>query len=325
MRVLVLGGTTFIGRRVVERLHARGDQVLVVHRGRHEPDPWVPVGHLRADRQELFRHADRIRDFDPAAVVDSYALTGQDVAAVLPALPEVPTVVLSSQDVYQAFTGLRTGRCLAPVPLDEGAELRRDRYPYRADGPPGVPRDYEKLDVEEAWAERGAVLLRLPMVYGPHDAQRREELVLRRVRAGRGRMPVGAGNLLWSRAHVEDVATGVLAALDRPEAAGLAVNLGEPATVPIREWLEQILRSAGARLELVRVPEPALPPELALTGAPAQHVLASVARAQELLGWSPGAPEARVADSVRWHLDHPPATAWTEEDTDRDEAALRRA
>jgi len=39
MRVLVLGGTTFIGRRVVERLHGRGDEVLVVHRGQHQPAP----------------------------------------------------------------------------------------------------------------------------------------------------------------------------------------------------------------------------------------------------------------------------------------------
>ncbi len=37
----MLGGTTFIGRRVVERLHGRGDEVLVVHRGRHQPAPWM--------------------------------------------------------------------------------------------------------------------------------------------------------------------------------------------------------------------------------------------------------------------------------------------
>ena len=46
MRVLVLGRTCFLGRRVVERLHARGDSVLVAHRGRSEPAPWIPVQHL---------------------------------------------------------------------------------------------------------------------------------------------------------------------------------------------------------------------------------------------------------------------------------------
>ena len=325
MRILVLGGTTFIGRRVVERLHERGDQVLVVHRGHHEPAPWIAVSHLRVDRHELVRHAYEVQVFAPEAVVDTYALTAGDVTDVLEVLPEVPTVVLSSQDVYQAYTGLRTHRCEAAVPLTEDSELRRDRYPYRGAGLEGVPDDYEKLDVEEHWLARGAVVLRLPVVYGPHDQQRREDLVLRRVRAGRQQMPVGAGNLLWTRAHVDDIATGVLPALDTRAADGLAVNLGEPETVPIIEWLKQIVRAADARLELVRVPDHALPPELALTGAPVQHILTSVHRAQQLLGWSPTDPERRVAESVDWHVANPPDRAWTDDDNRTDDAALSAA
>lgn len=323
MRVLVLGGTTFIGRRIVERLYERGDEVLVVHRGHHEPSPWVPVGHLRADRRALSDHAGEINRFAPEAVVDTYALSAEDVNAVLPVLPEVPTVVLSSQDVYQAYTGLQTGRCEAPVPLTEDSELRRVRYPYRGAGLAGVPDDYDKLDVEERWLDRGAVVLRLPMVYGPHDPQRREELVLRRIRAGRQQMPVGAGNLLWSRAHVDDAATGVLAALDTRAADGTAVNLADPLTVPIIAWLEQIIQAAGASMELVRVPDSVLPAELAVTGAPAQHMLASVSRAERLLGWAPDDPQRRVAESVRWHLDHPPEGGWTAEDARTDDEALR--
>ncbi len=123
-------------------------------------------------------------------------MTAGDVTAVQPVLLEVPTVVLSSQDVYQAYTGLRTNRFESPVPLTADSEPRRDRYPYRGSGLEGVPDDYEKLDVEERWLARGAVVLRLPMVYGPHDQQRREDLVLRRIRGGRQRMPIGAGNLL---------------------------------------------------------------------------------------------------------------------------------
>lgn len=321
----MLGGTTFIGRRVVERLHDRGDEVLVVHRGQHQPEPWVPVDHLLVDRQDLQQHAGEVAEFAPAAVVDTCAMTARDVTAALPVLPEVPTVVLSSQDVYQAYTGLRTNRCESPVPLTEESELRRARYPYRGSGLEGVPEDYEKLDVEKRWLARGAVVLRLPMVYGPHDPQRREDLVLRRVRARRAQMPIGAGNLLWTRAHVDDVATGVLAALDTRAADGLAINVGEAQTVPIRVWVEQIVSAADADLELVQVPEAALPADVALTGAPPQHMLASVQRAAQLLAWSPGEPELRVVESVRWHLENPPDTAWTDEDTRADDAALAAA
>ena len=194
--MLVLGGTGFIGRRIVERLHARGEQVLVVHRGTSEPSRWVAVEHLHADRHHLADHAGRIRGFDPQAIVDAIALTAADVDAVLPILPAVPAVVLSSQDVYQASVGLRTGQVEDSVPLDEDARLRHQRYPYRGMGYPGVPEDYDKFDVEQRWLARGAVVLRLPMVYGPHDDQVREDMVLRRIRAGRAVMPVGAGNLL---------------------------------------------------------------------------------------------------------------------------------
>ncbi|NMD97028.1 NAD-dependent epimerase/dehydratase family protein [Rhodococcus sp. BL-253-APC-6A1W] len=322
MRVLVLGGTTFIGRRIVERLHERGDRVLVVHRGHHEPSPWVAVDHLRVDRLALGDHADDVRRFDPDAVVDTYALTADHVDAVLPAIPEVPTVVLSSVDVYQAFTGLTSGRCESAVPLTEDSEVRRERYPYRGARRPGIPDAYDKLDVEERWLPRGAVVLRLPMVYGPHDPQRREDPVLRRIRAGRQHIPVGAGNLLWTRVHVDDVATGVLAALDTRAADGMAVNLGEPATVPVIAWVEQIIAAAGSALEPVRVPESVLPGELALMGGPAQHVLVSVSRAENLLGWSPGDPQQREAESVRWHLDNPPASTWSAEDSRVDEDAL---
>lgn len=331
MRVLVLGGTWFLGRRVVERLHARGDEVLVVHRGRAEPPEWDAAGwsavrHLHCDRHDLASHTERLRRFAPEAVVDSCALTGADVDAVAPVLPEVPTVVLSSQDVYQAFTGLRTGRCESPVPVCEDSELRRERYPYRGLDLAAVPEDYDKLDVEDRWLARNAVILRLPLIYGPHDRQRREDLVLRRLRAGRARIPIGAGNLLWTRGYVDDVATGVLAALDSRVADGMAVNLGEPRTLPIRGWIEQILTAAGADVELVRVPDSALPADLALTAAPAQHLLFCVQRAERLLGWAPVEPGRRVAESVRWHLDHPPAEpGWTEADSRADEEALVQA
>ncbi|MGW4735342.1 NAD-dependent epimerase/dehydratase family protein, partial [Streptomyces shenzhenensis] len=41
MRLLVLGGTEFVGRAVVESALRRGWEVTVFHRGRHTPPPGV--------------------------------------------------------------------------------------------------------------------------------------------------------------------------------------------------------------------------------------------------------------------------------------------
>lgn len=209
------------------------------------------------------------------------------------------------------------------MPITEDAGLRTERYLYRGAGIESLPDDYDKLDVEERWLRRGAVVLRLPLIYGPYDRQRREEAILRRLRAHRKHIPIGAGNLLWTRGHVDDLATGVLAAIDTRAADGLAVNLGEAPTVTVRAWLTQILAAAGGGAELVTVADAMLPPDLAVTAAPTQHLLFSLARAQQLLGWSPGDPMARVKESVRWHLDHPPTgITWTDADSTQDDAAL---
>src|SRR6266508_3660647 len=198
VRVVVLGGTGFIGRRVVEQLVSRGDDVLVVHRGVTEPPGWVDCRHLHAARTAFAEVSGEVRRFAPDAVLDSHALTAADVAAVLPCLPDAALVALSSMDVYRAYEHFRARREGEPVPLDEDAAVRVGRYPYR--GEEIGEDDYEKLDVEPPYLARGGT-------------------VLRRVRAGRRRIPVGAGTLLLTRLYVHDAASAVLAALDNPAAA----------------------------------------------------------------------------------------------------------
>ncbi|HKD97606.1 MAG TPA: NAD-dependent epimerase/dehydratase family protein [Micromonosporaceae bacterium] len=323
MRVAVVGGTEFIGRRVVEWLAARGDEVLVAHRGRTEPDDLPPVEHVHVDRRDFTGVADRVRGFAPDAVVDSNALTAADVGAVLPHLPDVPLVLLSSMDVYRVYELLNAGDdAPLPVPFDEDAPLRVGRYPYRGKG--WGDDDYDKLDVEPPYLARGASVLRLAMVYGPRDPQRREEFVLRRVRAGRDRIPMGTGATLFTRVHVDDCAGAVLAALDRPDvAAGRVFNIGEDGSYSVRAWARLILRAAGHPAELVTVPDDLLPADLRLTRYVPQHLLATSARAGHLLGWRPSDTATRVADSVRWHLANPPGDAST--DFTADDAALAAA
>jgi nucleoside-diphosphate-sugar epimerase len=323
MRVVVIGGTEFIGRRVVESLVGRGDEVVVIHRGRTEPPDGPPCTHLHVDRAEFATVAGEVRALRPDAVVDTIALTRHDVAAVLPHLPDTHLVVLSSMDVYEVFTrAFAEDDTPMAVPVDETGPLRTTRYPYRG----RIPDldDYDKLDVEPAYLDRGGTALRLGMVYGPHDPQRREEFVLRRVRAGRIRIPVGPAEALMTRLHVDDAAGAVLAALDRPaEAAGQVFNIGENTWYSTRAWMRQILAAAGHRADLVRVPDSALPADLRLTRALPQHLQVTSRKAMELLGWRPEDAATAVPRSVRWHRANPPAGQST--DFAADDAALGEA
>jgi nucleoside-diphosphate-sugar epimerase len=305
LKVIVLGGTRFIGRAIVEELAASGNEVLVVHRGNLEPDDMPPVQHLHADRMELGAHRKELASFGPDAAVDCRALTREDSEAVLDALPGgLRLVVISSIDVYRAFGALNQDRETDPVPLDEDSPVRPTRYPYRG-LMPGMDH-YDKLDVEDVYLARGATSVRLPMVYGEHDYQLREEFILRRLRAGRGRIPFGAGTWLACRAYVRDVARGVHLVLESPEAAGHVLNLCEDRTYSMRMWSRMILDAAGSTAELVRVADDVLPEDLKPTGTMSQHIVVSAQKACSSLGWTTSDPEESLGTSVRWHLANPP-------------------
>jgi nucleoside-diphosphate-sugar epimerase len=305
VRIIVLGGTRFIGRAAVEELSSAGHEMLIVHRGDTEPDGLPRAEHLHSQRSDLHAHRAELAAFKPDAALDCRALTRADAEAALAAVPDgIRLVVISSIDVYRAFGAINEGRETDPVPIDETSPLRPGRYPYRGKLP-GLDL-YDKLDVEDVYLPRGATSLRLPMVYGEHDYQRREEYVLRRVRAGRTRIPFGGGTWLACRGYVRDIARGIRLALESNVATGEAMNLGAEPTYSIRMWTQMILAAAGAEAELVRVADAVLPPDLEETGTMSQHILASSLKARFLLGWSTSDPRETLGASVRWHLAHPP-------------------
>ncbi|MBV8959907.1 MAG: NAD-dependent epimerase/dehydratase family protein [Actinobacteria bacterium] len=323
MNVLVLGGTRFIGRAITEELVAAGHAVTVVHRGTTEPDGWVDVDHVHVARTELASVAEELRDRAPDAVVDCIAMTKADAHAAASLFgDDVRLLVLSSVDVYESYGALQEGRVGEPVPVFEDSPVRDKRYPYRGviDG----MDDYEKLDVEEVYLARGGTVLRLPMVYGEHDGQRREWPILRRVHAGRDRIPFGAGTWVTSRGYVRDIGTGVRLALESDRSAGEVFNLAEARSPSVELWARWILDAAGSHAELVRVPDDQLPDDLGITSAIGQHLTCDSSKARTVLGWTETALADAMRRSVTWHLANPPTEAETFEVDDRALATAER-
>jgi nucleoside-diphosphate-sugar epimerase len=322
MRVLVLGGTRFIGRAIVEELASAGHEVTVVHRGEREPDDLSGVAHIHLARDRWRAEAAQLLAVAPDAVVDCLALSRDDAHAAIESIPaQSHVVVLSSVDVYRAFASLNAARDTDAVPIDETSPLSDDRYPRRSHG--AAHEAYSKQDVEDEYLARGAIVLRLPATYGEHDYQRREEFILRRVRARRRRIPIGAGGFLWTRGWVRDIARGARLAAERREIRGQVFNVGEERTWTIRLWAQRIVEAAQSDAELVEVPDDVLPPDMSLSASRlTQHVLISTARARALLGYTDSDPMTALRSSVGWHLRHPPDDP--EVDFTADDAALER-
>jgi nucleoside-diphosphate-sugar epimerase len=326
MPTIVLGGTRFIGRAVVDELVEAGHDVLVVHRGEHEPEGLPEVPHLHAHRRDLVRCAGELRRFRPDGVIDMCAMTRSEADIALAALPEGPRLVaVSSINVYRACSSVWAGIVTDAVPLTEESAVRDSPLPDRNDLMEGYdydPSEYENLDVEAAYLARGGTVCRLPVVYGPHDFKRREDFVLRRIRAQRPQLPVGAGGFLCSRGYAPELARGIRLALEHPAAAGEVFNICEAQGAPLRLWIEQIITFARAELALVRVPDRALPEDLRITGDIAQPWFTSAAKAQAVLGWVHRSPTDCVRESVGWHMSHPPDTGDGDFAADDDALAL---
>ena len=327
MRVMVLGGTRFIGLAIVEELAAGGHELMIVHRGEHEPPDLPDADHLHTDRRDLPHLRGAVDDFGPEAVVDTYAMTAADAETALASVGgDARLLVLSSMDVYRAYGSLLAGTETDALPLDETAPVREQRYPYRGHpqyGSMDIAEHYEKLDVEEAFLARAGTVCRLPMVYGERDGQRREEPILRRLRADRAAIPMGAGSFLWTRAYVRDIATGVRLALESEATIGEVLNLGESRTWSMGLWARHVLEAAGGQARLVQVPDALLPGDLRLFGTASQHLLVDSAKARDLLGWTETDPHEALARSVAWHLANPPEAPG--DDFSADDRALAAA
>src|SRR5882757_893031 len=160
MRVLVLGGTRFIGLALVNELLAAGHAVAIVHRGEHEADLPPAIEHIHTPRSDLLAQCDALARFAPDAAIDLSAMTAADAETALGALaPDVRLVAASSIEVYRVFDSIWAGTVTDAVPVAEEAPLRSGPYPApeQAVGPGwDYQADlYDKREVEGLYLERG--------------------------------------------------------------------------------------------------------------------------------------------------------------------------
>ena len=275
MRVLVIGGTGFIGPHVVGRLVAMGHDVTVFHRGRHEADLPASVRHIHAEEagmpvtafpQELKRPA-------PEVVLHMVPVGEQDTREAVRAFRGVARrlIAISSGDVYRAYgvlLGLEPGPP-DPVPLPEGAPLRRVLYPYRglSSGPEDWRYHYEKILAERAVLsdpELEGTVLRLPAVYGPGDPARRLLPYVKRMLDGRPAILLGErqARWRWSHGYVENVAAAIALAATHEAAAGRVYNVGEDEVPTLAERIRRLGQVAAWEGRLVILPEGRLPAHL---------------------------------------------------------------
>jgi 2'-hydroxyisoflavone reductase len=238
MRLLVLGGTGFVGRHIVEGALARGDEVTLFNRGRTAPGLFPAAVLLRGDRAGDLR---ALHDGGPwDAAIDVTGYRPEDVAASSRLLADRVghLTFISTVSVYDDLSapGVDEDAPLAPLTGRGGWE---DYGPLKA---------LCEQAVHEALPRR-ALIIRPGVVAGPHDPSNRFSAWVAHVGRGGRVLAPGAPDRPVQLVDARDLAAFVLD-MTQARATGVFNAVGEELT-----WGEMLAACVvpGTDTELVWV------------------------------------------------------------------------
>jgi nucleoside-diphosphate-sugar epimerase len=337
MKILLIGGSGFIGRFTAQQLMQSGHHVTIFHRGKTS----APQGaeEISGDRQFLQDHQFEFRRQHFDVVVDLVLSSGRQAQQLMDTFRGIAgrVVGLSSMDVYRAwgvFYNMEPGG-LQELPLTEDSELRTSRNTYppealkRARSVYGwIDEEYDKIPVEQAVLsdpKLPGTILRLPMIYGPGDPVHRFHPVLKRIDDGRKQIIFAddVAPLRTPRGYVEDVAAAIAQAAISPQAAGRVYNVCEAESFGELDWARKIAAAIHWQGEFVVLPHDRTPKHLLLPGNTAQHLVASSERIRKEHGYRELlAREEAIRRTIEWDRANPPAAPAAQFHYDAEDDAL---
>jgi nucleoside-diphosphate-sugar epimerase len=128
MQILVIGGTGFMGARVLKRLVDDNHKVAVFHRGETKANIPRAVQSICGERKKLSAFVDDFKKLAPDVVLDMIPYIEQDALILMNTFRGIAhrVVAVSSMDVYAAYGRFQRNESGQPEsqPFNEDAPLR---------------------------------------------------------------------------------------------------------------------------------------------------------------------------------------------------------
>jgi 2'-hydroxyisoflavone reductase len=237
MRLLVLGGTVFLGRHVTAEALIRGHEVTLFHRGRHGAELFPEAEHVLGDRGGDLA---ALRGGAWDAAIDTSGYEPADVARSC-ALELGHVVFVSTCNVYPAWPA---------EPVDEDSPVWTEGDDY---GP--LKAACERV-ADEAMPGRVASV-RAGLLCGPHDNIFRLPWWVQRIAAGGDVVAPGDPERTVQLVDARDLAAWMLDLAER-RVAGAFNGTAPPGRTTMREALEAAVEATGSRVRLHWVPDDVL-------------------------------------------------------------------
>lgn len=227
MKVFVVGGSGFVGRRVVSRLVAAGEEVVASARSETAASKIASAGGHAVDG-DLEEHGSveaALQEAQPDALVSSVSLA----MGFGPSLVSAAERAGVRRAVFVSTTSIYTKLDSASKPVRLAAEdaIRSSTLDW--------------------------TILRPTMIYGASDDRNIARLLRFMQRSPVMPLP-GGGKGLQQPVHVDDVADAIVAALKTDAAIGKAYEIAGPEAMPFKALLQACATALGRKVRFIPAP-----------------------------------------------------------------------
>lgn len=246
LKLLIIGGTRFLGRHLVESVLASGHELTLFNRGRNNPDLFPDVEKLRGDRGG-----------------DLSALRGRNWDAVIDTCGYVPRLVRASAQVLADTTGHYTFISSISVyadfnkpGMDENAPLgtlQDESVEEITDMTYGPLKALCEKAAEEAMPGR-VLAVRPGYIVGPHDPTDRFTYWPRRVAQGDEMVAPGRPDSPVQFIDVRDLAEWIVRMVENKQ-VGVYNATGPDYTLTMQQLLETCKSVSGSNARFIWVSE----------------------------------------------------------------------
>ena len=273
MRILVMGGTRFIGVYLTKVLVEQGHEVVLFNRG-NNPVPVEGVGQITGDRQDANQLKTKLAGESFDAIFDN---NGRELSDTQP-------LVEIFQDKIEHFVYISSA----------GVYLKSEQMPHR-EGDPVDPnsRHKGKHHTEDYLAKSSVpwTSIRPTYIYGAKNYNDLEAWFFDRLVRNRPILIPGDGLHITQFGHVEDLANAMAAVLGNSQAVGQIYNISGDRYVTFKGLALACAEAVGKSTEEVKIvyydpnkfnfgKRKAFPVRL-------QHFFADVNKAMTELNWQP--------------------------------------
>lgn len=294
MKILILGGTRFIGYTLLGELLIQGHDVTILNRGVTEASIPDSVERIQADRDDddSVSRALQNRSFDAAFDISAY--TAEQLQGSLRALTGKV-----GHYIFTSTTAVYFGNLVYPI--REHDRLMPDER--------GGAYGWNKILAERAlglWSQNTGVpfsVIRPSYVYGAGtNSLGREPAFFYRLEHDRPLLLPTRGIPLAHLVHVDDIAQMFISCLGNPHSYGQTYNGAGPDYASLRGWFNAMADAVGVAPKIVSVPDELTPAMRSFPYQTRRCVIYSTEKAQRELEYVPRwSTVSGLAQSYEWY------------------------